>query len=85
MGQKIAEDKDWEPDKDIKRAWCELQEAQLWLATQEKCPTPSVPEMPLKKPGERQPAPKSPTGKQAAGGGQEGSTRCTFDSNSYTE
>src|SRR6266481_1602145 len=42
---------------------------------QEKCPTPSVPEMPLKKSGERQPAPKSPTGKQVASGGQEGSPR----------
>src|SRR6266481_4869404 len=30
--------------------------------------------MPLKNPEEHQPAPKSPMGKQAAGGGQEGST-----------
>src|SRR6266481_4233209 len=75
MGHKIAEDEDWEPDEDIKRARCELREAQLWLTAQGKRPAPLVPEMPLKKPGECQPTPKSLTGEQAAGGGQEGSTR----------
>ena len=72
MGHKIAKDEDWEPGKDIKRARHELQEARLWLATQEKDPAPLVPKMPLKKPVGHQPDPESPRGEQAAGVGQEG-------------
>src|SRR6266481_8152511 len=75
MGHKIAEDEDWEPGEDIKRAQHELWEAWLWLAAQEKGPAPSVPETPPKKSGECQPVSKSPTGEQAAGVGQEGGSR----------
>ncbi len=75
MGQKIAEDEDWEPDEDVKRARRELREARLWLAAQGKCPAPAVPETPLKSPEERQAAPRSPTGEEVAGGGQEGGMR----------
>src|SRR6266481_8834553 len=74
MGQKIAKDEDWESDEDVKRARRELREARLWLTAQGKRPAPVVPETPLKSPEECQPAPKSPTGEEAAGRGQEGGT-----------
>jgi hypothetical protein len=75
MGHKIAEDEDWEPGEDVKRARRELREARLWLAAQEKVPAPSVPETPPKEPAGHQPVADTPRGERAASVGQEGNSR----------